>query len=122
MNPACTVRAPPAHDILSFRAQHIDLGLKYDPSIGIYGMDFYVVMGRPGFRVARRRRCKSRVGPSHRISKEETIKWFQTTVRCVGPALCPDAPGAHFARHRSTTASSSTSKGAAAFSLVNIPN
>lgn len=92
MNPACTVRAPPAHDFLSFRAQHIDLGLKYDPSIGIYGMDFYVVMGRPGFRVARRRRCKSRVGPSHRISKEETIKWFQTTVRCVGPPLCPDAP------------------------------
>ena len=24
--------------------EHIDLGIKYDPSIGIYGMDFYVVM------------------------------------------------------------------------------
>merc|ERR550514_403474 len=24
--------------------EHIDLGLKYDPSTGIYGMDFYVVM------------------------------------------------------------------------------
>ena len=23
-------------------AEHIDLGIKYDPSIGIYGMDFYV--------------------------------------------------------------------------------
>ena len=24
-------------------AEHIDLGIKYDPSIGIFGMDFYVV-------------------------------------------------------------------------------
>lgn len=23
--------------------EHIDLGIKYDPSIGIYGLDFYVV-------------------------------------------------------------------------------
>ena len=28
--------------------EHIDLGIKYDPSIGIYGMDFYVVLGRSG--------------------------------------------------------------------------
>ena len=25
-------------------SEHIDLGIKYDPAIGIYGMDFYVVM------------------------------------------------------------------------------
>ena len=25
-------------------SEHIDLGLKYDPSIGIYGMDFYCCM------------------------------------------------------------------------------
>jgi hypothetical protein len=30
--------------------EHIDLGIKYDPSIGIYGMDFYVVLSRPGMR------------------------------------------------------------------------
>merc|ERR1712225_130543 len=36
--------------------EHIDLGIKYDPGIGIFGMDFYVVMGRPGARVARRKR------------------------------------------------------------------
>ena len=28
--------------------EHIDLGIKYDPTIGIYGMDFYAVMGRAG--------------------------------------------------------------------------
>jgi len=58
-------------------SEHIDLGLKYDPNIGIYGMDFYVVLGRPGLRVQNRRHKVGRVGCKHRISKEEAIKWFQ---------------------------------------------
>jgi len=96
----CTVRGPKALEILerglkvkeyelykeSFSAtgnfgfgidEHIDLGIKYDPSIGIYGMDFYVVMGRKGFRVARRKRKQARVGAPHRNSRDETMKWFQ---------------------------------------------
>jgi large subunit ribosomal protein L11e len=39
-------------------------------------MDFYVVLGRPGFRVARRKHATARVGASHRISKDEAHKWF----------------------------------------------
>merc|ERR1712125_143249 len=42
--------------------EHIDLGIKYDPSIGIFGMDFYVVLDRAGAHVAKRRRALSRVG------------------------------------------------------------
>ena len=57
--------------------EHIDLGLKYDPSIGIYGLDFYVVLGRAGFRVARRRRRTSKVGHHHLVSKIEAIRWYQ---------------------------------------------
>nr|GMD33368.1 60S ribosomal protein L11-1 [Ipomoea batatas] len=57
--------------------EHIDLGIKYDPSTGIYGMDFFVVLERPGYRVARRRRCKARVGIQHRVTKEDAMKWFQ---------------------------------------------
>jgi len=56
--------------------EHIDLGLKYDPSTGIYGMDFYVVLKRRGWRVARRRRAKASIGAAHRISKKEAIDWF----------------------------------------------
>ncbi|TBT97740.1 ribosomal protein L11 [Hamiltosporidium tvaerminnensis] len=56
--------------------EHIDLGMKYDPSIGIFGMDFCVMLGRPGFRVSRRKRCKSVVGKKHRIGKDEAAKWF----------------------------------------------
>ncbi|CAJ1978355.1 unnamed protein product [Sphenostylis stenocarpa] len=57
--------------------EHIDLGIKYDPSTGIYGMDFFVILERPGYRVGRRRRCKSRVGIQHRVTKEDAMKWFQ---------------------------------------------
>uniref|UniRef100_UPI0039805C7D hypothetical protein n=1 Tax=Salmonella sp. s54395 TaxID=3159664 RepID=UPI0039805C7D len=55
----------------------IDLGIKYDPGIGIYGMDFYVVLGRPGYSVSHKRRRKGRVGFGHRVTKDESMKWFQ---------------------------------------------
>ncbi|KAL6134173.1 hypothetical protein ACLB2K_066406 [Fragaria x ananassa] len=57
--------------------EHIDQGIKYDPSTGIYRMDFYVVLERPVYHVGRRRRCKSRVGIQHRVTKEDSMKWFQ---------------------------------------------
>mmetsp|Transcript_92135 Transcript_92135/g.199210 ORF Transcript_92135/g.199210 Transcript_92135/m.199210 type:complete len:175 (-) Transcript_92135:56-580(-) len=56
--------------------EHIDLGIKYDPSTGIYGMDFYVVLGRPGLRVARRKHARGRVGYNHKVTKEDAKKWF----------------------------------------------
>merc|ERR1711904_572861 len=46
--------------------EHIDLGIKYDPGIGIFGMDFYVCMTRPGVRVSRRKHRVARVGAPHR--------------------------------------------------------
>ncbi len=56
--------------------EHIDLGIKYDPSTGIYGMDFYVVLARPGKRVTRRRARTSTFGNFQKISKEESKQWF----------------------------------------------
>mgnify|MGYP002826452361 CR=1 FL=1 len=49
---------------------------KYDPDIGIFGMDVNVVLERPGHRVSRRRRRKSRVSVTHRIGREESKAWF----------------------------------------------
>merc|ERR1712037_548523 len=57
--------------------EHIDLGIKYDPTTGIYGMDFFVCLTRPGARVSRRKIRKGRVGFSHKVTKEDAIKWFQ---------------------------------------------
>merc|ERR1712244_181092 len=58
--------------------EHIDLGIKYDPNIGIYGMDFYVVLGRPGMNVRHKKRCTGSVGFPHRLIKDDAMKWFQT--------------------------------------------
>ena len=40
-------------------SEHIDLGLKYDPSTGIYGMDFYIVMKRKGGLRTTKKRAKA---------------------------------------------------------------
>mmetsp|Transcript_31486 Transcript_31486/g.72781 ORF Transcript_31486/g.72781 Transcript_31486/m.72781 type:complete len:174 (-) Transcript_31486:61-582(-) len=58
--------------------EHIDLGIKYDPGTGIYGMDFYVHLSRPGGRVQYRKLRQGKVGASHRLRKEDGMKWFQT--------------------------------------------
>merc|ERR1712153_230279 len=59
-------------------AEHIDLGIKYDPSTGIYGMDFFVVLERPGFRINKRRRQKARIGQHHKLTRDDAMKFFQT--------------------------------------------
>jgi len=58
--------------------EHIQFpGVKYDPKIGVFGMDVCVKLCRPGFRVMYRRRRRSKVGKSHRITKEETIDFVR---------------------------------------------
>ena len=59
--------------------EHIDLGLRYDPYTGIYGMDFYVVLKRPGLRVNKRKRASRKIGNAQRISKEDAQEWFKRT-------------------------------------------
>merc|ERR1712070_455118 len=57
--------------------EHIDLGLKYDPNTGIYGMDFYIVLCRPGFRVQRKKRKRGRIGVSHLVTKEDAMEFVR---------------------------------------------
>ena len=51
-------------------------GQKYDPDKGIFGMDITAGGERPGHRVSRRRRAKSKVGMKHRVSADESRAWF----------------------------------------------
>uniref|UniRef100_A0A146UGR1 Large ribosomal subunit protein uL5 n=1 Tax=Fundulus heteroclitus TaxID=8078 RepID=A0A146UGR1_FUNHE len=68
--------------------EHIDLGLKYDPAIGIYGLNFFIVLGRPGMTVRLRRKKCSKVGFPHRLTKEDAKKWFQQNYKgIILPAL-----------------------------------
>ena len=83
--------------------EHIDLGARYDPGIGIFGMDFYVVMSRPGARVARRKQKTARIGSQHRVKKEDTMAWFKQRFDGIilvrGPQLLCERSGS---RTRST--------------------
>lgn len=52
---------------------------KYDPEIGIFGMDINVVVERPGHRVSRRRRRSRKVGQNHRVTPTESKTFFEDT-------------------------------------------
>ena len=57
--------------------EHIHLpGVRYDPTLGIFGFDVIVCFERPGYRVARRRRKKSKIGKNHRVTKEEAMEFM----------------------------------------------
>ncbi|MBP2029230.1 large subunit ribosomal protein L5 [Methanohalophilus levihalophilus] len=58
--------------------EHTDFpGMRYDPNIGIFGMDISVIVNRPGYRINKRRVVKRKIPTSHRITKEDTISFFQ---------------------------------------------
>lgn len=55
--------------------EHIDLpGVRYDPDIGIFGMDVCVTLERSGFRTARKRPAH-KIGQRHRITAREACDW-----------------------------------------------
>ena len=49
---------------------------KYDPNIGIFGMDVCITMKKPGYRIKRRRIAKRHIPQRHRVKKDDTIKFF----------------------------------------------
>ncbi|MGH9992434.1 MAG: 50S ribosomal protein L5 [Nitrososphaera sp.] len=58
--------------------EHIDIpGTKYNPDIGIFGMDVNVTLSRPGYRIARKSRKSGRIGRHHRINREEAVDFFK---------------------------------------------
>jgi large subunit ribosomal protein L5 len=58
--------------------EHIEIpGIRYDPAIGILGMNVSVLLERPGYRVARRGRRTSRVGKNHFVTGEDAMAYFK---------------------------------------------
>ncbi len=52
-------------------------GMKYDPEIGIFGMDINVVLRRPGNRITQRALLKRRVPKKHRVDRDEAIQYMK---------------------------------------------
>lgn len=49
---------------------------KYDPNIGIFGMDICITMEKPGFRIKRKRIARGKIPHRYRVKREETMKYF----------------------------------------------
>jgi len=59
-------------------SDHTDFpGMKYDPDIGIFGLNVTATLSRPGYRVKRRRVLPSRIPRASRIVREEGIAWVK---------------------------------------------
>ncbi len=58
-------------------------GVKYDPDVGILGMDVAVTLERPGFRVRKRKLRPGKIGSSHIIKKEEAIEWARKNLNVI---------------------------------------
>lgn len=58
--------------------EHIEIpGIRYDPEIGIWGMNVSVFLQRPGGRVSRRLRKPSSLGKAHIVTKDEAMEFFK---------------------------------------------
>ena len=53
-------------------------GMKYDPEIGIFGMDVSVSLARPGKRVSRRKVLRRGVPAHHRITRREGVEFVRS--------------------------------------------
>ena len=49
---------------------------KYDPNIGIFGMDINITMEKPGYRVKKRRIARRKIPHRHRVTREESMEYF----------------------------------------------
>jgi large subunit ribosomal protein L5 len=61
--------------------EHIEIkGVKYDPDVGIFGMDVCVSMSRPGYRVKNRRKAKAQLGSKHVLTPQEAVAFVKQTL------------------------------------------
>ncbi len=58
--------------------EHIDLpGTKYNPKLGIYGMDVSVSFRKPGYRISKRKLKRGKIGKKQRTTKGEAISFLR---------------------------------------------
>jgi len=58
--------------------EYIDIpSVKYDPKIGIMGLQVCITLQRPGFRIKRRRLKNRKITKRHAISKKDAVEFMQ---------------------------------------------
>jgi len=54
---------------------------KYNPDIGIFGMDVCITMEKPGYRIKRRRIQRRKIHQNHKLDRNETMRFFTETFK-----------------------------------------
>jgi len=58
--------------------EHINIpGTKYDPTLGIFGMNVCIVLERAGYRVAKRMERPGKIGRKQRVGKDEAMAFME---------------------------------------------
>jgi len=58
--------------------EHIDIpGMRYDPDIGIFGMNVSITFEKPGYRIKRRRIQRKKIPNKHKVVKEESMEFMK---------------------------------------------
>ncbi|MBM4240122.1 MAG: 50S ribosomal protein L5 [Euryarchaeota archaeon] len=57
--------------------EHIDIpGMRYDPDIGIFGMNVSITFKKPGYRIKKRKIQRRKIPDKHGINKDETMEFM----------------------------------------------
>jgi len=58
--------------------EHIDIpGMRYDPDIGIFGMNVSITFEKPGYRIKRRKIQQKHIPHKHQVTPDETMEYMQ---------------------------------------------
>ena len=58
--------------------EYVDIqGAKYDPEIGIIGLQASITLERPGYRIKRRKLQRKKIPKKKQVTKEEAIKYMK---------------------------------------------
>jgi large subunit ribosomal protein L5 len=59
--------------------EHIDIpGTRYDPNLGITGLDVMVTVERPGYHIHEKKHARGKVGRKQTVTSEESMEFIKT--------------------------------------------
>jgi large subunit ribosomal protein L5 len=59
-------------------AEHIDMpGMRYNPDIGIFGLNVNITFEKPGYRIKRRKIQQKKIPKRHSVTQKETIQFMK---------------------------------------------
>lgn len=64
--------------------EHIDIpGMRYDPDIGIFGMNVNITFEKPGYRIKRRKIQRKHIPHKHQVTESETQDYMKENFQII---------------------------------------